>query len=218
MATDLAIWLGSAKSLYGSVTVASIGQILSCVYGTVASAFSPLPYIIIISLIKPQNFDRADFRKEKLAFGPAEGEDNITGIAPASATDDVIKNELNVAPAGPGSQPHLKRWFRIAAYWSIATFLGHRVLWPLPMYVSKYQFSKTCFNAWLVVAIVWRWVPLLVAGSFPLVGGRRQFRVIWQALRHGNNGGASGTAGSPGMKQSSSDDVVDKTNIIESKI
>ena len=179
MATGLAVWLGSANTMYGSVTVATTGQILPCVYGTVASAFSPLPYSLIISAIKPQNFDWADFRNEKLAFGSPEGD--------GSATDDVLTQELNEAPGTPGSQLHLKRWARIAAYWSIATFVGHWVLWPLPMYAAKYVFSRRFFEAWLAVAIVWIWCTLLIAGFFPLIGGRRQFVAIWRALRSGKS-------------------------------
>lgn len=179
MATGLAVWLGSAKALYGGVTVATTGQILPCVYGTVASAFSPLPYTFIISAFKPQNFDWADFRKEKLAF-------EVDNLDDASTTtiDPVIEEELNQA-TGPGSQPHLKRWARIAAYWSIATFMGHWVLWPLPMYASKYIFSKSFFSAWLVIAIIWLWGTLIIAGFFPLIGGHRQFRAIYRSLRYG---------------------------------
>ena len=223
MATGLAVWLGSAKSLYGSVTVVTTGQILPCVYGTVASAFSPLPYTILISLLgRREDYDWADFRKEKLAFGPAEGEDNTNGVLSANDTDDVIKQELNASPAEPGSQPCLRRWFKIAVYWSIATFLGHWVLWPLPMYASKYLFSKTFFNAWLVVAITWLWCTLLIAGFFPLIGGRRQFKAIWQAVKHRSHegelvSGGNGSASSPKTKQSSNEDVINSGVEIETK-
>ena len=176
MATGLAVWLGSAKAMYGGTTVATTGQILPCVYGTVASAFSPLLYTLLISAINPQNFDWAAFRAEKLAFGSPEGD--------GSATDAVIKQELNEAPGVPGSRPHLERWARIAAYWSVATFMGHWVLWPLPMYAARYIFSRRFFEAWLAVAIVWIWGTLFIAGFFPLVGGRRQFVAIYKALRY----------------------------------
>ena len=177
MATGLAVWLGTANAMYGSVTVATTGQILPCVYGTVASAFSPVPYTLIITAFKPQNFRWEDFRKEKLAF-----DTDLDGSA--NTIDATLEAELAQGDEGPGSQTHLKRWGRIAAYWSIATFLGHWVLWPLPMYASKYIFSKTFFNAWLVVAIIWVWGTMLVVGFFPLIGGRRQFVAIWNALRH----------------------------------
>ena len=177
MATGLAVWLGTAKVMYGSVTVATSGQILPCVYGTVASAFSPVPYTLIITALKPQNFRWEDFRKEKLAFD-TDLDDS------ANTIDPTLEAELAQGDEGPGSQTHLKRWGRIAAYWSVATFLGHWVLWPLPMYASKYVFSKAFFNAWLVVAIIWVWCTMLVVGFFPLIGGRRQFVAVWNALRH----------------------------------
>lgn len=132
MATGIAVWLGSAYGLYGAVTIATTGASLPCVYGTVASAFSPIIYSVTISLFNPQNFDWADFRNEKLAFDVPDlvvGSDS--SIEQAELQDPDAHNQIE-----------LKRWGKIAAYWSIATFLGHWVLWPLPMYASKYVFGK----------------------------------------------------------------------------
>ena len=53
MGTGLAVWLGTAKSMYRAVTVTTSGQILPCGYSTVASAFSPVPYSLIITLFNP---------------------------------------------------------------------------------------------------------------------------------------------------------------------
>ena len=175
MATGLGVWLGTAKAMYGAVTVATTGEVLACVYGVLASAFSPVLYTVIITAIKPQNFDWNDFRKEKLAF---ETHEDTPSVDPA-ITEELAHN------VGEGSQPYLQRWVRIAAYWSIATFLGHWVLWPLPMYASRYIFSKTFFSAWLVVAIIWIWGTMLVAGFFPLIGGVHQFKAVWVSLRRG---------------------------------
>jgi hypothetical protein len=128
MATGIAVWLGSAHGLYGAVTIASTGETLPCVYGTVASAFSPIIYSVLLSIFNPQDFDWADFKKEKLAFAVIDAGHVVT--------------EAELESNDPQGQAELKRWGRIAAYWSIATFLGHWVLWPLPMYASKYVFGK----------------------------------------------------------------------------
>jgi hypothetical protein len=133
MATGIAVWLGSARGLYGGITIASTGQTLPCVYGTVASAFSPIVYSVILSIFKPQDFDWADFRKEKLAF-------EVVDAGHVVSSDQLESNDSQ-------SGIELKRWGRIAAYWSIATFLGHWVIWPLPMYASKYVFGKKASNA-----------------------------------------------------------------------
>ena len=138
MATGIAVWLGSAYALYGSVTIATTGSTLPCMYGTVASAFSPLPYTLIITLFKPENFDWADFRNEKLALD-SDGERNTINTT-ADSTNGILAAELNTSDID--NQPQLKRWGRIASAWALATFLGHWVLWPLPMHASKYIFGR----------------------------------------------------------------------------
>lgn len=184
MATGIAVWLGSAYALYGTVTIASTGATVPCVWGTVASAISPLPYSIIITLFKPEYFDWAEFRKERLAF-QVDDTSSITGRRSASLTHADI--EINNDPDESNSQPVLKRWGRIAAAWALATFLGHWVLWPLPMYASKYIFGKGFFIAWLVIAIIWLWGTLFVVGPYPIVDGRGQLLAVWRAVRGGEN-------------------------------
>lgn len=131
MATGFAVWLGSAYAFSNEITVASTGQILPCVYGTVASGLSPVPYSLLITLFKPQNFSWEDFRKEKLAFDKLDDESVETRIS-------------QVEPeSGKSDAQTLKRWGRIAVFWSLATFFGHWVLWPLPMYASHYVFNRS---------------------------------------------------------------------------
>lgn len=112
--TGLAVWLGTAKSFYGVVTVASTGATLPCVYGNVASALSPAVYSVILSLIFPANYNWKELREEKLAFDKHD-----TAVDP---------HDANVASYGDDKKK-LKRWGVIAAIWAAATFLGHWVLW-----------------------------------------------------------------------------------------
>lgn len=142
LATGLAVWLGTASHFGGEVSVASTGQVLPCMYGTVASCFSPIPYSILITLLRPQNYDWADFRKEKLSLEKLDSD--LTAArsdgAPGNSESSSIENGgLHGATL---ESKELKRWGRIAAFWSIATFLGHWVIWPLPMYGSHYVFEK----------------------------------------------------------------------------
>jgi hypothetical protein len=105
----------------------------------VASAFSPIPYSVIITFLsKPQNYDWSDFKKERLALEKLESD--LTTVHHHEGNDDI--NVVEAASPSPTSTQELKRWGRIAAFWSIATFLGHWVIWPLPMYGSQYVFGK----------------------------------------------------------------------------
>ncbi|RSL66496.1 hypothetical protein CEP54_003653 [Fusarium duplospermum] len=176
LATGIAVWLGSASSLYGEVTVTSTGQILPCMYGTVASALSPGLYSVVISLIKPDNYNWADFRNERLAFDQSKT---------AGQSDEPVSHEERVA-SYTADKAKLKRWGTLAAVWSLATFLGHWVLWPLPMYASKYVFGKGFFDAWIIVAIIWVWITMFIAGFYPIIDGWGQLKYVYQQLTGGS--------------------------------
>ncbi|CAL5874321.1 uncharacterized protein PFLUO_LOCUS8617 [Penicillium psychrofluorescens] len=185
LATGIAVWLGTASHFYGTVSVATTGEVLPCVYGTVASCFSPIPYSVLITLFKPQNYDWADFKKEKLALEKLE--DDLTtahGHIPVSSRGNETLLEEGGAQSAAIDAQELKRWGRIAAFWAAATFLGHWVLWPLPMYGSKYVFEKKFFIAWVVVGIIWLWGTMLVAIFYPLIdGGIQQMGEVYRGLR-----------------------------------
>ncbi|KAL7823705.1 Sodium:solute symporter family domain-containing protein [Trichoderma gracile] len=176
MATGISVWLGTAHTLYGEVTVASTGQTVPCVYGTVASTLSPGLYSIVISLIRPANYDWADFRKERLAFSRTSSSSN------PQATND-SKSPAVTESGYLEDAAKFRKWGKIAAFWAAATFLGHWVFWPLPMYASHYVFSKGFFVAWIVVAIIWVWCTMLIAGFYPIIDGRKQILLVFRGLR-----------------------------------
>ncbi|GLI72537.1 hypothetical protein PoHVEF18_000714 [Penicillium ochrochloron] len=159
LATGLAVWLGTAHRFYGAVTVTSTGQTLPCMYGTVASAFSPLLYSVLITYLGPEDFDWTSLSKTSLAV---KAEDEVSERIEDQAKSDG-KTELSKKPQitevnegyEDASETTGRRWSRYALFWAIATFLGHWVLWPLPMYAAKFLFSKGLFVAWIVVAEIW---------------------------------------------------------------
>ncbi|KAH8703158.1 putative urea active transporter [Talaromyces proteolyticus] len=175
LATGLAVWLSTAHHFYGAVTVSSTGQVLPCVYGTVASAFSPILYSLIITLLTgPQRYDWAEFKKEHLALEKLDSD--LTTAHQAGPRHNDTTEILADAK-------ELKRWARIAGFWSVATFLGHWVIWPLPMYGSRYIFGKGFFVAWIIVAIIWLWLTLLMVTFYPLIdGGIEQTLLVFRKL------------------------------------
>jgi urea-proton symporter len=59
--TGLAIWLATAKSMYGSINMATTEEGLPALYGAIGSFFSPALYSVVISLYKPYKFDWTEF-------------------------------------------------------------------------------------------------------------------------------------------------------------
>ena len=119
LVTGLIVWLTSAHAFYGEVSISSTGQTLPCVYGTVASALSPALYSIVISLVRPANYNWADFRTEKLAF---VSQDDANSVAHSHIVEEDASSYAQ-------NKAKFKHWGKIAAIWSAATFLGHWVLW-----------------------------------------------------------------------------------------
>lgn len=108
-------------------------------YGTVASLFSPLLYSVAVTYIRPDNYDWSRFKEQRLAVEPDEsssGSDTPQGKGPEQVTTtETASNETF-------DDNDQRRWTKYALWWAIATFLGHWVLWPLPMYAAKFIFSK----------------------------------------------------------------------------
>ncbi|KAL2808573.1 Sodium:solute symporter family-domain-containing protein [Aspergillus granulosus] len=65
--TGLAIWIGTAYSLYGEVNMTTTGAGLPALYGAIGSFFSPAIYSVVISLYKPYKFDWREFLRIELA-------------------------------------------------------------------------------------------------------------------------------------------------------
>ncbi|KAJ5408810.1 hypothetical protein N7509_002693 [Penicillium cosmopolitanum] len=167
LASGLAVWLGTAYRFYGEVTVSTTGQTLPCMYGTVVSAFSPLLYSGLISLFAPSDFDWGSLANKSLEVSP-ESESH-------EQTQEITKSEEIL-------ESTQRRWARYALIWAIATFLGHWVLWPLPMYAARFIFSRGLFIAWVAMAIVWLWLTLLTVGLYPLWDGRKRILLIFQRM------------------------------------
>lgn len=51
------------------------------------------------------------------------------------------------------------------------------------MYGSGYIFGKGFFVAWIIVAIVWVWGTMIIAGFFPIIDGWKQLKAVHRGLR-----------------------------------
>jgi hypothetical protein len=72
------------------------------------------------------------------------------------------------------------------------------------MYASKYVFGKGFFVAWIVVAIIWVWGTMFIAGFYPIIDGWRQLRQVYRGLRTGTTEPAVTTEVVPVQRKGSS--------------
>lgn len=59
------------------------------------------------------------------------------------------------------------------------------ILWPLPIYGSRYVFSQSFFTGWVVVAIIWIFISLALVGIYPLWEGRHTIMRTLKAITKG---------------------------------
>ncbi|KAJ5692270.1 hypothetical protein N7462_001693 [Penicillium macrosclerotiorum] len=65
--TGLAVWLATAKSMYGAVNIDTTSNEYPALYAAIASFFSPALYSVVLSIYKPYRFDWREFLRIELA-------------------------------------------------------------------------------------------------------------------------------------------------------
>lgn len=90
-ATGVAIWLATAKKLYGSINLTTTEAGYPALYGACGSLFSPILYSVLISQYKPYKFDWREFLRVELA------EEVKTPVTPPSELEDEDPSPANKA-------------------------------------------------------------------------------------------------------------------------
>ncbi|KAL4962743.1 uncharacterized protein BDV14DRAFT_202563 [Aspergillus stella-maris] len=116
-------------------SITTTGKMLPCMYACLTSMFVPLPVAVVLSYIRPSNFDWDEFLK-------------VERVSDKENADRFNRD----AYFSPERVKYMKRMSKIAAIWAVATFLNQIVFWPLPMYGAKTVMSQGLFVAWVVWA------------------------------------------------------------------
>ncbi|OTA60809.1 hypothetical protein K449DRAFT_415056 [Hypoxylon sp. EC38] len=98
--TGLAIWLGTAKALYGAVNLTTTSQGLPALYGACGSFFSPALYSVLISRYQPTTFDWREFLRIELADEYQTNPNESSGESEESSISDE-KKDGDKHPATP---------------------------------------------------------------------------------------------------------------------
>ncbi|KAG2200758.1 hypothetical protein INT47_002802 [Mucor saturninus] len=179
-------WLGVTSNMYGEITVNTTSQNYPMMAGNIVALVSPIFITVAISLIKPDhfNFDATrdiqqvdDSNQEQIA-GDFDERNPEPTVAVAAAAEAVTNSEEEMEAMAKSS--------RFAKISSIVLSLVLFLLWPLPMFLSKYVFSKSFFTGWVVVSIIWVFASTIAVGVYPIYESRQTiasvFVEIWRDI------------------------------------
>lgn len=97
LAAGITAWLVTAQAVFGELTIASTGHEYSTLAGNMAAVFTGLIVTVVVSVIKPQNFDWEITRGinsppvTELTSTPAESEQ--TSLDARTVADAVVSND-----------------------------------------------------------------------------------------------------------------------------
>ena len=115
----------------------------------------------VLSLIKPADFD-FNVTREKLEI---------------LTDDEVVDNAVHEDPAERDPE-RLKAAFKFAVISSFVLTLIMIIIWPLPMYFSKYVFTKPFFTFWVSISMIWAICATVACTIYPVSKKRIYFFVV----------------------------------------
>ncbi|KAI0143392.1 hypothetical protein BJ166DRAFT_629762 [Pestalotiopsis sp. NC0098] len=169
----LASWLGSAKGMYGEVTVTTLYENWVMFIGCTVGLFVPL---IIYAAMWPLH--RTPYDWDRLFL--------MQPLEPRPG--DKMYSREDVADIGDDWDPvGLARASRNAKIVSSVMVLIFLIIIPFSLYGSGYIFSRNFFTAWTVVVFIWSFVAAGLIWFLPLWQARKMWmNVVRGVLGRGN--------------------------------
>jgi Na+/proline symporter len=152
------VWLGVTRSLYVDLTIDTTGKNYPMLAGNLASLIASGLITVIISLLKPDNFD---FNETKTKLQQLT-DDEIEGVTVAERYEDPIEHD----------EERLKKATRFAVLSSVALTIILVIIWPIPMYLSHYIFSPAFFTFWVAISMIWALCATVAIALYPIFESR----------------------------------------------
>ncbi|KAL1936746.1 hypothetical protein VTP01DRAFT_880 [Rhizomucor pusillus] len=167
----LITWFTATYGLYGEITVDTTNENLPMMAGNLVALFSPAITCVVLTLIKPDNFtfdatrNIQQVRDETTAETSAQGSRN-------TEEDEVTEEEKR----------EMDKSSKFAKISSVILAFSLFILWPIPMFASRYVFSLPFFRGWVVVSIIWVFLSTFAVGIFPLWEARKNAVIMAKAI------------------------------------
>jgi SSS family transporter len=152
----ITIWLFTANSMFGEITLVSTGNQIPLLYGNIASILTGLLITIFGSLIKSENFDFGIMHQKILVV-----DDKVRSMLKRDTDEEYLKRSLNFC---------LKIGFSISIFFVI--------VWPATFVLTDYVFNEQSFFLWISLAIVWASAAAVVLIILPLIEARKSIAEI----------------------------------------
>ena len=182
LACSLTAWFVTCKAMYGELTIDTLGSNYPMLAGNVVALCSPIIFIPVLTFaLGRDHYDWGSMLEIR------KGDDH--DLAAAAGIDlELVPGEQAVDQAVIEKEKALLlRASKIAKITTVVMTLCFLILWPLPMFGSKYVFSKKFFTGWVTVGIMWLFCSLLCVGVYPLWEGRHSCinttRNMWLDMR-----------------------------------
>lgn len=201
-------WLVCTHCMYGEVTVDNTFMDDPMLVGNVVALLSPLIFIPILTYVfKPQNFDWNVLKSiKKVDETPEiehvlddnkedeeeaqEGRDSDTKkFSPAVPTESKVESIIHVMSTSQkelmkakDDEELLRKASKKAGYLCLFLAIAMLVVWPMPMYGSKYVFSKKFYTGWVVVGMIWIFFSAFCVILLPLWQGRHDIYTSFRGI------------------------------------
>ncbi|KAG0370430.1 hypothetical protein BGZ54_006323 [Gamsiella multidivaricata] len=195
---SITAWLVCAKLYSGEITLATTATDQAMLAGNLAALISGGAISAVISWINPDNYTFDGTRSLRQVTddsnsAEAPGSDDSSEDVTTSAMVDEkrgVKEATTVEVAklkeGWGFDAEEDAKLRKAstfARWSSSTMAVVLILlWPLPMFFSKYVFSRGFYTGWVVLSIMWAICSTIAVTIYPLWESRSAIGVVFKGL------------------------------------
>ncbi|KAJ9300559.1 hypothetical protein DTO271G3_1723 [Paecilomyces variotii] len=183
----LTAWLAECKVYYGELNVTTTGQSYPTLAGNMAAVLTGLLVSVVVSLVKPDNFD---WEITRAINAPAAGENPI--IVQTGGEDPNHNHNLQTVQdeekemledeAVIDDPKRLKQAFILAVTASTVLSFIMDFLIPIPMFLSHYVFSKGFFIGWVVISFIWVFGAVALCGILPIWETRRFFKELFMEI------------------------------------
>lgn len=189
-------WLVTAKRESGHLSVATTGANNPMLVGNVVSLLAPLIFVPLLSFL-PGLRDPKPYDWQSMQEIRKPDDSDLTSAAhvdPEALPGAQQTHDPSTAASEAAEESRLlTRASKRARYLTVFLALSFLVLWPMPMYGSRYIFSRQFFTGWIVVGILWLFCSAFVVGVYPVVEGRhtivRTVRAVWRDVSGRGGGG-----------------------------